>query len=300
MGKSLLLGNGINARIGIRGLSETEIKERFRHNIYKASPSLEALYGITLSEDICNDIIDSSQTNGIEVLAGSLYKYVKNQKINVWTLNDEIRLQDVVECIALTSIFYDGKGKICTDLNPEKLLDTSEYERIFTLNYKEFWDKMNECIYLHGRIDLDSFEDVENMLLVSRERNNLQEYQEAIKVIKKVTNVQLINASNIIFAPNCLEKKELINVAGVYPSDNLYPADDLFLHSKKQLYIQLEGVKELDIFGLSPYGDDSLIDIINRMESVTVYIHNMKSNKQTDEWDKILYCPHIFKDSLEI
>lgn len=68
MHKSLLLGNGMNARIGISGLSETEIKERFRHNIYKASPTLEALYKITLSESICNDIIDSSRENGIEVL----------------------------------------------------------------------------------------------------------------------------------------------------------------------------------------------------------------------------------------
>ena len=58
-------------------------------------------------------------------------------------------------------------------------------------------------------------------------------------------------------------------------------------------------MEQLDIFGLSPYGDDSLIDVINRMKSVTVYVYNMKTNAQIKVWDKILHCPHVFVDSTE-
>lgn len=299
MNKSLLLGNGINARIGIKGLAVSEIKERFQHNMYRNSFVSEALYGVILSKDVCDDIIRTSKVDGIESLAGSLYTYIKTHVNQKWTDNDEMRLQDVVKCIALTSIFYDDMGKICTDYDSKKLLDISGYDKIYTLNYIEFWDKKAECTYLHGKIDLDSLGDGQNILLASRERNCFSKYKDAIDVIGKSNNVKLIDTSNIIFSPDSIPKEKLIDVIGVYPSNNLYPADDLFLHSKRELYAQLGDVEELDIFGLSPYGDDSLIDVINRMKSVTIYVYNMENSMEVEVWDKILYCPHVFIDSSE-
>lgn len=299
MVKSLLLGNGINARIGIMGLAVSEIKERFRHNMYRNSFVLEALYGITLSKDVCDNIIQSSKVDGIESLAGSLYIYIKTHVNQKWTDNDEIRLQDVIKCIALTSIFYNDMGKICTVYDSKKLLDINEYEKIYSLNYMEFWDKKEECIYLHGKIDLDSLGDGQNILLASRERNCFLKYKNAMDVIGKTNNVKLIDTSNIIFSPDSIPKENLIDVIGVHLSNNLYPADDLFLRSKKELYAQLGDAEELVIFGLSPYGDDSLINVINRMKSVTIYVYNMKTNVEVEVWDKILYCPHEFKDSSE-
>lgn len=121
--------------------------------MFKNSFLLETLYGISLSKDICNNIIQSSKVDGIESLAGSLYIYIKTHVTRKWTDNDEIRLQDVVKCIALTSIFFDDMGKICTDYDSKKLLDISEYKEVYTLNYIEFWDKKEECIYLHGKVD---------------------------------------------------------------------------------------------------------------------------------------------------
>lgn len=303
MAKSLLLGNGINARIGIKGLTVSEIKERFRHNMYRNSLVAENLYGITLSKDVCDDIIQSSKVDGIESLAGSLYIYIKSHINKKWTENDEIRLQDVVKCIALTSIFYDDMGKICTDYDSKKVLDISEYESIYTLNYIEFWDKNEECIYLHGEIDLDSLGDEQNILLGSRERNYYLKYKDAMDIIRKSNNVKLIDTSKIIFSPDSIPKEKLIDVIGVHLSNNLYPADDLFLRSIRELYVQLGDVEELDIFGLSPYGDDSLINVINGMKFVTVYVHNYKNNEETNVeakmWDNSLSCPHVFKDSSE-
>ena len=299
MAKGLLLGNGINARIGIKGLSVSEIKERFRHNIYKYIPLLEALYGIALSEDICNNIIQSSKSDGIESLAGSFYEYIETNVGKKWTDNDETRLQQVVTCIALTSIFYNDRGKICTHFDSKKVLDVNEYDRVYTLNYIEFWDKKKECIYLHGKIDWDSFEDGENILLASKKGSYFQAYKEAIDIIGKTNNVKLIDTTDIVFAPDCIQKRDLTTVAGVYPSANLYPSADLFLYQKKELYTQLKEVEELDTFGLSPYGDENLINVMNKLKFVTVYVHNMKTNKEIGVWDKILKCPHAFKDSSE-
>ncbi|MBP3474958.1 MAG: hypothetical protein J6K48_01345 [Lachnospiraceae bacterium] len=300
MAKGLLLGNGINTRIGIHGLTISEIKERFRYNMYKSAPVLEALFEIILSRDTCNNIIQESESDGIESLAGSLYEYVKKHEQKKWTVNDEIRLQDTVSCIALTSIFYDKKGKIDTSYDAEKLLDISAYDRIFSLNYVEFWDKKQSCIYLHGKIDFDTLENQQNMLLLSSERNKLQAYKEAIKVIEKTNNIELINTSDIVFAPNGIPKEKLICASGIFTSNNLYPADDLFLHRRKELYKRLEDVDELDIFGVSPYGDSSLVNIINQLKSVTIFIYNKSTNKETEDWKKILHCPYKLKDSLEV
>lgn len=44
---------------------------------------------------------------------------------------------------------------------------------------------------------------------------------------------------------------------------------------------------------------EKLIDVINRMKSVTIYVHNMETSMEVEVWDKTLYCPHVFKDSSE-
>jgi len=51
---------------------------------------------------------------------------------------------------------------------------------------------------------------------------------------------------------------------------------------------------------MSPYGDDCLLEIINDMNFVTVYVYDKNNNVETEKWEKILRCPHIIKDSLQI
>lgn len=43
----------------------------------------------------------------------------------------------------------------------------------------------------------------------------------------------------------------------------MYPAEDLFLYRPKELYVELDSVDELDVFGMSPFGDESIIEKIN-------------------------------------
>ena len=65
----------------------------------------------------------------------------------------------------------------------------------------------------------------------------------------------------------------------------------------KELYTELMGVGELDILGMSPYGDDSLIKIINKMSKVKVYVYNKDCSEETEIWNKKLKCPHEIIDS---
>ena len=56
MKKGLLLGNGINSRIGVDSFSVDNIWRRFIENIRKYKPVFEATFDITIYED---EIVDS-------------------------------------------------------------------------------------------------------------------------------------------------------------------------------------------------------------------------------------------------
>ena len=59
-------------------------------------------------------------------------------------------------------------------------------------------------------------------------------------------------------------------------------------------------MKCLEIYGLSPYGDIDLIDKLNKMEMVTVYVYDKDNNEEADKWNRSLKCRHVIKDTLEL
>lgn len=107
-----MLGNGINSRLCINDLSIECIAERFKKNVLAYSVIINNIFGVQIAEDFMNNSEISVSKLGIETLAGILYKYIKENKENDWTDNDEYRLQDLITCIGITTIFYDENGKI--------------------------------------------------------------------------------------------------------------------------------------------------------------------------------------------
>lgn len=300
MAKGLLLGNGINACLGLNDLLVDCIEERFRNNVGIYSSIFENLFGIKINENFWDCINNKSRPLGIETLAGILYKYVKDNKKDVWTDNDEYRIQDVIMCICISSIFYTKYGKINQSFNETRMPLIDGYDYIFTLNYVEFWDTDHKCIHLHGKVDLSKLCNEKNAILISKNRMHLMEYSKSIKYINRTNNVIVFEPNDIIFAPEGIEKNNLISVTGIFPSNKLYPADDLFLYRGKELYTELDKVNELDIFVMSPYGDQSIIDKINSKNKVRVFIHKKNINEETKVWDKKLTCTHELIDSSEM
>lgn len=181
-----------------------------------------------------------------------------------------------------------------------RLPDISKYDEVFTLNYYEFWDESKIAKHLHGYVELEKMKGIENVLYASAYRMKLREYMEAVELLSKSNNIKIIDTTPIIFAPSNIEKNDLVCVSGVFPSDKLYPANDIFLKNPSTLYKELLDVNELDVFGVSPYGDDSLIKTMNRLDMVRVYIYKKKQNKQAEIWNEKLTCIHEILDSEEI
>ena len=78
----------------------------------------------------------------------------------------------------------------------------------------------------------------------------------------------------------------------IYPANDLFPDD-----GKGDIYKELDNIKNIEIFGMSPYGDQSLIKKISKIENIIIYVYNMNM-EEIREWAKYIQNA-IFKDSKE-
>lgn len=301
MERNLLVGNGINMHLNVSGMTMSDIAIRFRKDLIISSPFYELLFNISFTENVCNDLFADNKRLGIESLAEIIYSYIITNTPQKMTLNLRMRLIDAIICTAMTAIFYNENRKIGQKYDALKLPNMDLFQKIFTLNYKEFWDSECKCIYLHGQYNDKLVEENDKaVILYSEERyRGFKNYDDVVMQLGNACNLSPLYTRDIVFSPEFSKKREMIKL-GQYPSENLFPADDLFLHSSAKLYEELEGINQIEIFGMSPYGDDCLLEIINDMDSVTVYVYDKNNNSETEDWENILRCPHIIKDSLEI
>ena len=288
-------------RLKIEQFKTTEIYDRFVFNAQRYIPLLNSVFTNRVSEQQIDDLFDKNNKSiGIEIQARLLYDYIKNESTvnkGMWSDNDEHRLQDIITCIAILSIFYDKNGLINPSIDNSFLPDFSKYEKVFSLNYHEFWDINNICIHLHGRIDYNALESKMNAFLYNYKRMNLKNYSDGVKEMKLKGTAVAFNSPNYIFAPEGLNKSKLTCIAGIFPSDKLHPAEDLYLVEPKKLYEELKDVTELDVFGVSPYGDSDLINVIDGMKNVRVFIHGKDTNSETRVWEsKLKKCSYVLED----
>ena len=308
MNRTLLLGNGINIHLGIDSLKACEIRKRFNKNLKIYKPLIEKMFDVNMNkvvEGYSNVAEDESIEKLVTILEESI---IKNHK-EYLTKNDVIRLEDIIVDIGLTSIFFDVETVI-NFKRQDVALKLAEYKNIFTLNYYEFWDENNICKYLHGEFDLSMYDNTKKKILISEKWKNIPEYKKIIDEIHKENDIDILyrNNTDVILSSANKSKDELHYVAGLYPSNDIYPSDDLQLNNCKQLYEELDGIEHLDIYGMSPYGDDAIINKIKKVKDVRVYVYNIKRYEKKDakhdnsleKWKKVLLTTNCkFLDSDE-
>lgn len=290
--KSLLIGNGLNLANNNFYLNIDMVKNRFLTELKeKLILFQKALYLDELNyDDIYKYII--KEYIGIEQLAGHLFDYIQ-AKVNEkrkFNENDNYRTIELIGIIALRALFIIDNQFIepqVTELYTSKM---NKYDKIFTLNYIESWDKNNNCIYLHGNIS-KFFQNYNGQSVTT----NILIHNPEIKDYFK-DNPVVLDLGEIIFVPDNKKVNKLSYVGTpYYPSNTLYPADDLFLKESKDIYEDLDNAESLDIFGVSPYGDKSLINKLMKIPQITIYVHNL-NELEIMEWKKSLPWA-IFKDS---
>lgn len=289
MDKSLLLGNGINIRLGIDSLKASEIRKRFSDNLKIYKPLIEKMFDVNMNkiiEEYSNVAEDESIEKLVTILEESI---IKNHK-GYFTKNDEIRLEDIIVDIGLTSIFFNVKTRINLK-RQDVALKLADYKNIFTLNYYEFWDENHICKYLHGKFDLSMYDNIKKKILISEKWKDIPEYKKIIDELHKENDIDILyrNNTDVILSSTNKHKDKLNYVAGLYPSNDIYLSDDLLLINCKQLYKELDGIEYLDIYGMSPYGDVAIINKIKNVKNVKVYVYDKEHHDdQLKEWEKIL------------
>lgn len=289
MAKNLLLGNGLNIHFGIDDLKQENIYQRFLNVISRSQPLYESLYDIKMDLKELNSKFSHAPNYGIETLAAVLYSYImENIKcpLNTHEIN---RLRDSVKASALNAIFYKGNCEIeMAYFNASTVAHMNTYEKIFTLNYFEAWDTNKRCVYLHGKYDIpDITNESKPILLYDVFRHgNINAYDSALQKLQSSNNIIPFNGEEIVFSP-LLDKQKVLDDRVIYPGISTFPAYDLYIYDQVNLYTELDNLESLDIFGMSPYGDDCLIEKISQIPNLSIYVYKMDAS-EVSEWDKKL------------
>lgn len=299
--RNILIGNGINLANKNEFLNADLVNKRFLTILKKKFILFKkALYLDDLDFNDVENSISKCYSLGIENLAGKLFEYIKRkieEKVD-FCWNHCYRLIEIIGLICIESLFIVDEKLKYPYISKEYIEKFNSYDNIFTLNYVETWDQSNRCTYLHGKID-KYLSKYNGEFLISY---ILTQTAEIKKIIPK--NVIKIDLYDVIFIPDneMVNKYHYVSLGLVPNKCNLpiYPASDLLPYSGKgDIYNSLDGLKSIEIFGVSPYGDKAILEKISKIKDVTVYIYNIdKNEKEVKEWKK--YIKHaIFKDSME-
>lgn len=292
--RNLLIGNGLNLTNYTENcfLKPNEIYDRFIKNL-------------TIYWNIINKLVDQKEMNlesldklldsnkGIEENAGKVFKFIYDEITlkREFTWNDSYRLVEILGEIAIKSIFFKENIFLIPQITDEYINKiTTKYDNIYTLNYIEDWCKGKNINYLHGNLKnyIKSYCDIGSRVL-----SNNAKYCEF-----KTNDYIKIDFKDIIFMPiNDIINKYNYIVQGLCPRNNLYPANDLFPYAGRDVYKNLEHLENIDVFGMSPYGDEAIIDKIKNIRNKSIYVYKLNNN-EINKW-KSYGIENCFIDSEE-
>jgi hypothetical protein len=307
MENSLLIGNGINMLLGISALSTENIAKRFEKSLHNSSCFYEMLFNVPFSKDVCKQLI--SYNENIETLAGKVYKYIIENMHCPFNEAVYQRLVDEITGTAINAIFFDKDGYIDVSHSPINLTALNRYEKIFSLNYMEFWDLDDRCCFLHKRYYLPEIAPyTKPIIFYNRYRYaGLKKYKNLVESMRSIYQMIEYGYDLLIFAPDCidrndkdyLDKNDVISLTG-YPSETLImDEEDIFPSDPPNLYEELDNISQIDVFGVSPYGDKSLIEKLVSIGQGTIFVHHCDP-LQIAEWRKYLPNGFIYRDSEEL
>lgn len=292
MRTNLLLGNGINLDLGVSELCAESIFRRFQDILIKTSPLYEYIMGKGFDTQICNSIFADCKNNaeklGIEALARNVYDYLKNS--DKWSKNNERELKDFITVSAINAIFYNGNttiniAPITNKANRIKISTLKSYNNVYSLNYAEFWDSANKCCFLHGNYELLEVSSAgKDIILFYPYNDDSGTYKRLIDQLSDKYSMREY-FPNVVFTPLMDKQDSLYD--GHVPCETLFPGLNLFPSNVRQLYVELDNIESLDIFGMSPFGDDRLIQQLSVIPKLTIYVLN-KEEKQVEKWNDLL------------
>lgn len=300
MAMDILIGNGINLGENNPEFSYDSVRERFLHCIGMASSVFNPFVSSVSIEQLREAIAD---VNNIEKIATELYKLIEG-KYNCEhgsplkkDSNDWLFLQTLIKLFAVTALFTKDGNIIVPNIDDALTAKIKRYENIYTLNYFEKWDTESRCVYLHSKISLseDGAFDKDNSLFYDVNRYDIGDefygYKSLIDELGKTHNlIPLEKTDSFRFSPDMFDKTE-----GLHPSEGLFPSEGLYPKGTYN-YDELACCKEICLYGVSPFGDDKLIDKLREIQKrgqVIVYVYKYKEDHKKVSEEVAVWRKHI-------
>ncbi len=290
---NLLLGNGVNINSNVFFRSE-EINKRIEKTIENGIYFLGLQYNLNFLGIIRDNFDFSNNLDNVEVLLGKLFKVVIENKQDYFKQLTEKKFLEVLtllKIIIINAIFTVDNQLIKLDI-PEYIVDKiNSYDKIFSLNYFEFWDKTNKSIHLHGKIRYQRFDRDDFTIDKNREKYYIN-YASAIDdLLSEKFYFPIVNIDEIIMLPigYKINKQRINEIQNKYDQFGFVQLKKEQLDNVQKLYEQLNNLEDISLFGVSPFGDKTLIDKLSIIPNVTIYVYNLDENDiESNEWKKIL------------
>lgn len=314
---NLLIGNGINMAFDKVAYSTDAIKKRLLDVLENTKVLYQALFSIDNAEEMLNDVRKLRSGMNIEQLADDLYRLIWDYcmaKGVRQSVNLRKRINAAIKISSLTAIFIDCDHLILPAIPAEKAALLKRFNHVYSLNYFEFWNPTPDyCTYMHGAIRQNVMNDLLAVGVPSifydepRYKSSSSDpscpeaaaFHRAIDDLKMKFNLYPLRDLAILFSPSMQDKVKLV---GNYPSNDNYPCWDNFPSSTPKPYVDLEHIDKLCVFGVSPYGDDRLIDALRNIVDLQIFVHDKSSSRgeaEMDNWRKLLSREPVFRDSSE-
>jgi hypothetical protein len=301
----VLLGNGVN----LNGKNKSDftnesIAQRFADSLLRHQRILEELFYIGLENEI-DTITKLRKNENIEHIVERLYNFIAKQylsKINKGSLPIAVhhRILDMITIIGLDSIFFKNRQINYPDIPDEILNRLKDTNKVFTLNYFEYWDKKDKCIYLHGKYEPKINNPNGTILCDMCRLNILPKYRDLVDPSTILSKVDTVH--KLVMAPISVDKHK---IKVLFPGSNTIPDVDLilgdFLYKELEEYINTinDANESLHIFGMSPYGDKGIINHITNINNIVIYVFDRKNNSQQEtDWRELLPNAN-FRESTE-
>ena len=276
--KCLLIGNGLNlTNKEANSFFENEnINKRFISNLYEYWKVIHNILNLEETDiNVLKRSIEEHLNDNIEKIAGIAFQYFQKciESKRQMFENEDDRLIELLGEISIKSIFLSDNKFIIPKIKKtyvEKI--TNNYDKVFTLNYIESWDKNDKVEYLHGSLKkyIQSCSDIGSSQLSDNPIYNSF----------KKHNYSKISFKDIVFIPSDIRvTKESYVINGKYPSSRLVLSNDLYPYGGRDIYKELNNIDSIDLFGVSPYGDDAVINVIKKIRDKRIFVYKMNESE---------------------
>lgn len=301
----LLLGNGINISASTK-FTTGKIIERIKNLLSQATYFLPIHYNVSMLENLEKKLETLSLSKSIEEIMYELVKditqnYLTRYNKNLTTTNF-LEITTLLKIIIINAIFIDN-GKMI-DVNIDKNLSAKviSFEKVFSLNYYEYWDVKGIACYLHGCANVreSSNDDIlydENLYKTDIDYNDSIESLQIENFYFPIRNI-----NELILIPS----KYKLNKQQYFDLNEQYDQYGFLITPKmrdaiitRNIYKPLTELESVSLFGVSPFGDDLLIESLKSIPKIIIYIYKKDCNiNEVTEWSKKLPSAILIDSSL--